>query len=73
MTAASNYSIRTMMAFYDLRWPHGSPRQGRAIGLRVSVSEVEGNRIPMTSLEGCPHIAVMGSDLGVRVAADSRC
>jgi hypothetical protein len=26
----------------------------------------------MTSLEGCPHIVVAGSDLGVRVAADSR-
>jgi len=25
----------------------------------------------MTSLEGCPHIAVIGSDVGVRIAAGS--
>jgi hypothetical protein len=37
-----------------------------------SVGAGEGNRTLMTSLEGCPHIVAAGSDLGVRVAADSR-
>jgi hypothetical protein len=32
----------------------------------------EGNRTLMTSLEGCPHIVVMGSDVEVWVAAGSR-
>jgi hypothetical protein len=32
----------------------------------------EGNRTLMTSLEGCPHTVVMGSDLGVRLAVGSR-
>jgi len=40
------------------------------LGLHAGAGE--GNRTLMTSLEGCPHIVVMGSDLGIRVAAGSR-
>jgi len=40
------------------------------LGLHIGAGE--GNRTLMTSLGGWPHLAVTGSDVGVRVAAGSR-
>lgn len=49
------------------------PRLGCTdLELEFRVGAGEGNRTLMTSLEGCPHILVTGSDLGIRVAAGSR-